>query len=237
VGVLVAVGMVLAAIAVTFAVQLTGGWDEVLDRSHPQPGDPDVIVARQAGADRVLVESDSVVDRVVVPSLSGARVVVPPPPGAAAAASGSTGVAAHPWGAQCEVGQHNWKRDDGFDLICTEATGGVVVAWDASVPADLATLDRTLASAGYSPTSPGEGLSRAIDHWADRAGTAIGDGEYGIADLPRASCTSTDGTYLLFVSFNGRELAAATAAAGVAADAQDGEHLVAISVSTTSFRD
>lgn len=237
VGLLGAILLALAAMAVTFAVQLGGGWDEVLDRSHPQPGDADVVVAREAGAGRVLAESAAVLDRAVVPSLSGARVVVPPQPGAAVAPSGGSGTGADPWGSQCEVGQHNWKRDDAFDLICTEATGGVVLAQDSSFAADMASLDRALAATGYSPTGPGEGLSRAIGYWADLAGTAIGDGQYGVANLPRASYTSSDGTYLLSVSFSGRGLAAATASAGAAADAQDGEYLVAISVSTTSFRD
>ena len=228
-GVLGAGLLIIVGILVTFAVQLSGGWDEVLDRTHPRPGDPEVVAAREAAAAEVDAEIVRVIDEVVTPALTGGRVAEAPAVGAAMAPVPRTDIPGDAQGSACLVGQHNWKIDDGFDLVCTEIRGGVVAAQQESFVDDMVTLDAALAADGYTPAGEDSGLSRPLDYWQSLAGTPAGTGEYGIANLPGAMYRSAEDTFTLFVKFGPPDT-------GTPALTED-EYLVAITVSTQSYRD
>ncbi len=228
-GILGATLLVIVGILVTFAVQLSGGWDEVLDRTHPRPGDPEVVAAREAAAAEVDAEIVRVIDEVVTPTLSGARVAEAPAVGAAMAPLPDADVRSDAQGSACVIGQHDWKRDDGFDLACTEIRGGVVAAQQQPFVDDMVALDAALATDGYTPAGTGEGLALPLEYWQSLAGTPAGDGEYGIANLPGATYRSADETFTLVVSFGPRDTGAVTLTGD--------EYLAEIIVSTQSYRD
>jgi hypothetical protein len=114
----------------------------------------------------------------------------------------------------CVQGQHNWKRDDPFDLSCH--VGHVVVVGvptAATFEADMATLDRVLLDAGFtdrrSPQDESDGLAHVAAHYFDLFGSARGgtdDGEratYGPQDLPPAHYHATADDRDLTISFTG----------------------------------
>ena len=228
-GVLGAIFLVIVGILVTFAVQLSGGWDDVLDRTHPRPGDPEVVAAREVAAAEVDAEVVRVIDEVVTPTLSGGRVAQAPEVGTAMAPLPNADVQPDAQGSSCIVGQHNWKIDDGFDLACTEIRGGVVAAQQQPFVDDMLALDAALAADGYTPAGAGNGLALPLEYWQSLAGTPAGDGEYGIANLPAATYRSADNTFTLVVSFGPRD----TGAVALTGD----EYLAEIIVSTQSYRD
>ena len=83
-GVSAAVVLVGALLVANIAAQLSGGWDEVFDRSHPMPGDAEVVAAREVGAATVDAEIARVIDEVVVPDLTEERAAQPALAGAEA---------------------------------------------------------------------------------------------------------------------------------------------------------
>lgn len=215
------------AIFVTFAVQMSGGWDEVFDSTHPRESDPDVVAARAEGAALADAEIERLVDRVVVPVLAGGRVVRP-------AAIGPQARDDPALGSSCEIGQHNWKIDDPFDLACVEVRSAVLAGSDGDVRGQLVALDSALIADGCE-TSHASVLAMTIDYWdrnrGDFPNSPSGDDEYGPEDLPGGWCSTGDGTYSVDVrltaidSFTGQP----------APEPEDGEFLVMISVSTQSY--
>ena len=126
-----------AFLVANVAAQLSGGWDEVFDRSHPLPGDPEVVAARAVGARPPWMPrslgSSTIAGR---PALTGGRVAQP----ALAGAEAMTEAVRARLG--CEVGSHNWKRDDPYDLLCSEVRRAIVAGDAASFRADMLALDR-----------------------------------------------------------------------------------------------
>ena len=218
---------IIVAIVVTFAVQMSGGWDEVFDRTHPRESDPDVVAARAEGAAWVDAEIERLVDRVVLPALAGGRVVLP-------AATGAQARDDPALGSSCEIGQHNWKVDDPFDLACVEVRSAVLAGSDDDVRGQLVALDSALIADGCE-TSDASILAMTIDYWDRYRGafpnSPSGDDEYGPEDLPGGWCSTGGGTYSVGVrltaigSFTGQPVP----------EPEDGEFLVMISVSTQSF--
>jgi hypothetical protein len=226
-GVGLAVLLVGAALLATLAAQINGGWDEVFDRTHPTEDDPEVVAARAAAAARLDAETGRVVDTVVLPALDGGRVTQP-------AATGGDAVDDPALGSRCEVGQHNWKIDDPFDLACVEVRRAVVAGSDADVRAQLTSLDEALRSDGCRSEDL-TGLVFTIDYWDRNHGaypnSPSGDDTYGPEDLPSASCLSADGTYQVSVHFSGFDLFTGQPAPVPA----DGEFQLMISVGTQSY--
>lgn len=89
------VATLLAASVLYLFASLSGGLDDLLDLSTPQAGDREVVQAQERTLEGL---RDDVSALPVVP---------------AATATGE----------QCQVGQHDWKIDDDFDLACTALRG------------------------------------------------------------------------------------------------------------------
>ncbi len=214
------------ALLVTIYAQISGGWDEVLDRSHPEATDPQVVAARQAAGGRLDSEVERLVASVVVPSLSGARVAQPGAVGAGvredpAAPLGSGG---------CETGEHNWKIDDPYDLACTEVRRTVLAASSEDVRSQLVALNSALHADGCQADDV-SGLQFPIDAWdRDRDDTA-GEPTHGSQDLPRASCRTGDGSYEVTIIFDDFELYTGRPPP----EAAEGEFQFLLEVSTESF--
>ena len=157
-GILGVAALLGVAMITTFAVQISGGWDEVFDPTKPLPNDPEVVAARAAGAARVDAESDRVIGAVVLPSLAEGRVAQPALTGAEALAS-DRGIGLD---SGCEVGSHDWKRDDPYDLYCVEIRSTVLAAANAAFAADMATLHRALLADGWTPREEGSELPAVL---------------------------------------------------------------------------
>ena len=162
------VGVVLAILMATLAVQLGGGWDDVLDLSKPQADDAEVVAARSAGAASVEAELAHVIEEIATPVLGGARTVTAPPVGESATDEITF--------SGCSEGQHNWKRDDPYDLVCWEQRSAILAAPGRDAPATgLVALDAALRANGWQ--SDGLGLEAAIDRvneWERAGGTGMG---------------------------------------------------------------
>lgn len=152
--------MVLLGVGVvaTLAAQISGGWDEVFDTTKPLPGDPEVVAARAEGGARVDAESERVIGDVVLPSLADGRVAQPALSGAEALAS-DRGIGLD---SGCEVGSHNWKRDDPYDLYCVEIRRTVLAGTKAAFESDMLALHVALEADGWVPREPGAGLPSVL---------------------------------------------------------------------------
>ncbi len=237
-GILAVVAALVALFVANVAAQIGGGWDEVFDRSHPQPGDPEVVAAREVGARAVEAETDRVV-AVAASTLTAARLAQPAPRGADALDEAV--------GASCEAGQHNWKRDDPYDLACWEVRRATLAADAGAFRADLVALDAALLRAGWLH-SYDDGLLGTLRYWdqfsgpsaggpqepaADpSAGTPPGAG-YRIEDLPSARYVSADGRFTLDLGFSPLPASAGQPAPELA----DDEYAVVLRVDHSSFQE
>ncbi|HEX6887307.1 MAG TPA: hypothetical protein VF143_04300 [Candidatus Nanopelagicales bacterium] len=195
--------LLLGAFAAALAVQLSGGVDELFDRTHPTQDDPEVVAARAEASSQLEAQLRGLAERVVVPAIPGSRVA----PSSAGTDPQQSGAGP---GSECAVGQHNWKRDDPFDLACVEVRHAVVVAPTMDVPATLVALDRALQAGGWRPEA-GAGLARAMEDRQPVSPSSPGSGTRGPvtgptpltpADLPRAWYRSQDGRFALALSFD-----------------------------------
>lgn len=172
-GIAAALVLAGAAVLVTFAVQFSGGWDDVLDFSRPAPGDPDVVAARLAGAAAVDAEMTRVSRQVVLPAMAGARVALPAPTGPSAAPDASDGGPGdRATGSYCDIGQHNWKRDDPYDVECREVRREILAGQAPTLAADLRAIHAALLAAGYVPA--GDGLPERIAPLENAADSSVG---------------------------------------------------------------
>jgi hypothetical protein len=224
-GGLAAVILVGAFFVANIAAQLGGGWDEVFDRSHPLPGDPDVVAARAVGAATVDDEITRVVDEVVVPALTEGRVAQPAVVGPEAMVDRSSGL-----GSWCEVGSHNWKRDDPYDLSCVEIRRAIVAADEASFRADLLALDGALTAAGWQPVDEVSGLPAALE-LADADARATGGEPPTSSSFAGGWYRSDDGRFNLNLGFANFETYTGLPAPRLA----DGEYAMMVSLSHPSY--
>ncbi len=237
-GILAVVAALVALFVANVAAQLGGGWDEVFDRSHPQPGDPAVVAAREVGARAVEAEVDRVV-AVAASTLTAARVAQPAPRGADAVDEAL--------GASCETGQHNWKRDDPYDLACWEVRRATLAADPGEFRADMAALDAALLRAGWLH-SYDDGLLGTLRYWDQYSGPTAGGpqdpaadpsagttpgADYRIEDLPSARYVSADGRFTLDLGFSPIPAYAGQPAPELA----DDEYAVVLRVDHSSFQE
>ncbi len=194
-GVVAALVLVGAFLVANVAAQLSGGWDEVFDRSHPMPGDPEVVAARAVGAATVDDQLARVIDDVVVPALSDGRVAQPALAGPEAMTDRGVGL-----DSACEVGSHNWKRDDPYDLLCSEIRRAIVAGDDASFRADMVALDRALTADGWQPFDEVSGLPAALER-AEEDARATGGEPPNSSNFAGAGYRSDDGRFHLQLGF------------------------------------
>ncbi len=218
-GGVLAVVLAMALFVATLAAQMSGGWDEVLDFSHPQPSDPEVVSARESGARQVDDEIERVVHTVVVPALAAGRVAQPAPVGPQPDLGPGIGSA-------CEVGSHNWKRDDGYDLLCVEIRRAVVAAGAPTLATDFAVLHRALLADGWTPTDEQSGLLAALER-----AQAVGPEPAGGLRIASASYRSADAGFRLELGFGDPQPYTGQPAPPLA----EHEYAMMVSVSRESF--
>ncbi len=226
-GVLAVVVAVAAFFVANLAAQLSGGWDEVFDRSHPLPGDPEVVAARAVGADTVDAELERIVTTVVVPSLTGGRVAQPALAGRDAMTDRGIGI-----DSGCELGSHNWKRDDAYDLLCSEIRRAIAAGDEESFRADMLALDRALTANGYQPLDEFSGLPEALER-ADGDARLAGVPPPTSGTFPGAGYRSADGRFFLQLGFQNFDIYTGLPAPELA----DGEYAVMVSLNHQSFLD
>lgn len=158
---LVAVGLMIGWVA----VELSGGFDDVFSGPPPQPDDPEVVEAREEAAEVLTADARRLSAEVVVPALGEAE---------ALSRSGSE--------PECQVGQHNWKIDDDFDLACDLVRVEVVATPKVSrFSTDMLALDAVLRDDGWAPERSW-GIRRVLADYGD----LLGGPRYGLDDLPEA---------------------------------------------------
>lgn len=154
--VVVAVAAV-AAVVLWFVAVMSGGFDNLLDWHHPTRSSHEVVRARNEAVPRVDRAANDLADR--LSQAAGLEV------------SGVDGV-----GEWCEEGQHNFKIDNDYDLLCT-ATHAVLLTG----PADRArtqaeALVAALAADGYGPQYASAALDVSGLHDGSVADADLGSG-------------------------------------------------------------
>jgi len=224
-GILAAVVVLGALLMANIAAQLSGGWDEVFDRSHPLPSDPQVVAARERGGATTDAELGRVVDEVVVPALTAGRVAQPALAGPDAMTDRGLG-----YDSACEVGSHNWKRDDPYDLLCTEIRRAIVAGDLEDFGPDMVALHRALIADGWRPRDEFSGLPEALTR-ADEDARVAGAEQPAITDLQGAGYLSADGRFGLDLWFRNLERYTGQPAPELAAD----EYAVMVGLNHQSY--
>ncbi len=224
-GVLAAVVAVAAFLMANLAAQLSGGWDEVFDRSNPLPDDPEVVAARAVGGATADAEHGRLVTTVVVPALTDGRVAQPALAGPEAMTDRGVGL-----DSACEVGFHDWKRDDPYDLLCTEIRRAIVAGDQEAFRADMLALDRALTANGYQPFDEFSGLPQALERAEDDA-RAAGLEPPSSSTFPGAGYRSDDGRFHLDLGFRNFDIYTGLPAPELV----DGEYAVMVSLNHQSF--
>lgn len=176
----------LAVGAAVVVAVFSGGVDELFRGDPPRQGDPEVVAARQEAAADLADELDAVGALArSVPSGSPVRL------GGGLVDPG------------CRQGQHNWKIDDDYDLLCRlERVELFAVPGAARFRADMEALDEALRDAGWRSTTHSP-LDRVLDdYWAGLPAASPEPGTrpsgrvgHGVGDLPPARYIRTAGSW------------------------------------------
>lgn len=144
---------IFAAGLLWLVVVFSGGLDDLLDVRQPSPDDRRVVEARERSEQRLAEELEAI-----------------------------TGTAPSAADSECVEGQHNWKIDDPYDLLCTQSTGGTLRLGARGHEDEAALLrlhDRLVADGWqYSGHEAGQ---------EDRSSLARMVPEYGASSFPAAS--------------------------------------------------
>jgi hypothetical protein len=164
-----ALAAVFAAGVLWFMAMISGGFDDLFNSAGPFEGDTRVVVAR----DRTHQINDAELRQIVegpVRAATGTR------PSIVATARSN-------W---CETGQHDWKRDDSYDLRCGLGDAVLIVGDKDSFREDMVTLHDALITDGtWTPDSHLTLPSVMTDYWDERVNmTRNRSRPYTVTDLP-----------------------------------------------------
>lgn len=148
-GVAIVVAGILAIpclLALWFFSSMYGGLDNLLAGEGPSQNDPEVRAALARVEEPLDDEAASVADLVLVSTNGQAQLLargkLPP---------------------RCSVGQHDWMRDDSYDLLCfQERSELIVVSSRSSLDADMTALSETLRDEHWwpQPTSLADSMAQ-----------------------------------------------------------------------------
>jgi hypothetical protein len=164
IGVLVAAG----AGVLWFFAMLSGGWDDLIGHG-PSAKDRDVVAAIAQSHQRNQQELDELLRDVVRPAM-GARV----PTLATATADG------------CDPGQHNYKRDDSYHLLCTVGDAVLLTGTTAALHDQMLGLGRALAARPPWSGDQAFPVPRVVGQYWDVRASRPDAASYGPSDLPEA---------------------------------------------------
>ena len=163
--VLIAVGSVLVlaplAAAAVFVWSFSGGWDGI--RPQPEADDRRVVQARKASGAELDRLTAATVALLGAPELARARTD------------------------RCEVGQNNWKVNEGYKLRCERTDVVVLAAPSNDVALTAQDLDARLRAGALVPSYDGGGLWEPADASGGRRasnGAVAARGSYGPAEAP-----------------------------------------------------
>jgi hypothetical protein len=187
--------LVLFVVLAGLALLSIFGVLDSLGGDPPRESHPEVVAARRECGAALEQEVALLTQSAVLPSL---------PPGSALLARGEVVP-------PCQVGQHNWKINDDFDLACSQSRREVVSAPDrATFRSDMVRLDEALRAQGWRPSfQPIPDM--LTGYWDALAGEPWANGtdgdRYSMADLPPAGYTKTvpGGSRMLAVSWVERD--------------------------------
>jgi hypothetical protein len=160
------VGTIVAAVTVAgvaLSASLNGGLGHAFHRT-PDPRAKDVSEARAAARPRTQASSDHVILRV--------RSALPH---AQPAASGGKDY--------CTFGQHNYKRNDPYDMQCVQDRDTALTFDSATFGTAALAMHRALLADGWEPTA--FALDRVVTEYWDRR-ASMPDLHYSVGDLPGA---------------------------------------------------
>jgi hypothetical protein len=111
--------------------------------------------------------------QVVGPAMTTARVALPAVTGPPAApGTGGPDGGDRVTDSYCAVGQHNWKRDDPYDVACREVRREVLAGRAETLAGDLRAVHQALLAGGYAPV--GDGLPEELARTPGPAPTGPG---------------------------------------------------------------
>jgi hypothetical protein len=147
----------VAAAVLWFVAMMSGGFDDLFDWHHPTRSSPEVVRARDAAVPRIAQSADAVAGQLA--RASGLQI------------STVTGTAE--W---CDEGQHNFKIDNDYDLLCTAATAVLLTGPSDRARTQVDALLTALAAAGYRPRYPNAALNLVGLHDRSASDSDIGPG-------------------------------------------------------------
>jgi hypothetical protein len=130
------VTLLLSALALLLAASMSGGFDNLLDFRKPDADDRRVVRAGEAALEELAEDGAA---------LAASMAQAEPSLGSALGGTGAT---------VCDVGQHNWKIDDDYDLRCTARHVVAFAPAGQSSGEQLARVGEQLSSAGWNPVYP-----------------------------------------------------------------------------------
>ena len=132
--VVAAAGAVIGGFVLWLAASLSGGLDNLLDLSHPSADSREVRAAEASARPR-----NEALLRALLPRTPYATAV----------------------GDDCTTGQHNWMRDDPYDLLCDLSNGALLVGSPEEVSRDQATITDWLTREGFARGASSQYVERA----------------------------------------------------------------------------
>ncbi|HET7691102.1 MAG TPA: hypothetical protein VFK41_12005 [Nocardioidaceae bacterium] len=174
IGIAAAVAVLAFAVGLVY-VNIMGGFDDLLNGDAPKETDAEVVAAREPASVALRTSGQSLAKQTELST--GGRLI----------AAGEL----HP---PCDIGQHNWKIDDPYDLLCDLSRVAVIGSPSVAAFRDqMVVLDATLVADGWEPSSRW-GLQRILaDYWDERGGFSS---SYTVDDLPSASYSRWSGDEL-----------------------------------------